>query len=78
MRGQIWNQPTLHNEMGNTNAERQARWRQRQKARIDEKLAQARDRIAELETALKQAQVAPPSPPSSSHRPDTAAAAEDS
>ena len=50
--------------MDNTNAQRQARWRQRQKTRSEsgeKELAQAQSRIAELESALKQAQRAAPS-----------------
>jgi chromosome segregation ATPase len=42
--------------MDNTHAQRQARYRERQKAKHDEELAQAKGRIAELERALKQAQ----------------------
>ena len=43
--------------MDHTNAQRQSRWRQRQKARSEagaEELAQAQTRIAALERALKQ------------------------
>jgi hypothetical protein len=50
--------------MDNSNAQRQARWRQRQKARSaagSEELAKARARIAVLESVLKQAQRAAPS-----------------